>query len=87
LHQHLADLHDFYGQPMGVRIARKHLGWYLNGDSRLTESDRRRLKAEFNGLEAPATQYRFIVKLLSHDFTQAASGAARPVSPDGTSAA
>jgi tRNA-dihydrouridine synthase B len=25
---HLADLHGFYGEPMGVRIARKHLGWY-----------------------------------------------------------
>ena len=26
---HLAALHAFYGEPMGVRIARKHLGWYL----------------------------------------------------------
>ena len=25
---HLAALHDFYGEHMGVRIARKHLGWY-----------------------------------------------------------
>ena len=25
---HLQDLHAFYGEPMGVRIARKHLGWY-----------------------------------------------------------
>jgi tRNA-dihydrouridine synthase B len=25
---HLADLHGFYGEDMGVRIARKHLGWY-----------------------------------------------------------
>ena len=26
---HLQDLHDFYGQYIGVRIARKHIGWYL----------------------------------------------------------
>ncbi len=26
--QHLDALHDFYGEEMGVRIARKHLGWY-----------------------------------------------------------
>lgn len=26
---HLAELHDFYGATMGVRIARKHVGWYL----------------------------------------------------------
>jgi putative TIM-barrel protein, nifR3 family len=25
---HLAHLHSFYGEPQGVRIARKHLGWY-----------------------------------------------------------
>jgi tRNA-dihydrouridine synthase B len=25
---HLRALHDFYGEPAGVRIARKHLGWY-----------------------------------------------------------
>jgi tRNA-dihydrouridine synthase B len=26
--EHVAALHDFYGEPAGVRIARKHLGWY-----------------------------------------------------------
>ena len=26
---HLRDLHDFYGDYKGVRIARKHIGWYL----------------------------------------------------------
>jgi tRNA-dihydrouridine synthase B len=25
---HLAHLHEFYGEQSGVRIARKHLGWY-----------------------------------------------------------
>jgi tRNA-dihydrouridine synthase B len=25
---HLRDLHAFYGEESGVRIARKHLGWY-----------------------------------------------------------
>lgn len=28
LHRHLVRLYDFYGEEMGVRIARKHLGWY-----------------------------------------------------------
>lgn len=27
--EHLDALHDFYGDDMGVRIARKHVGWYL----------------------------------------------------------
>ncbi len=26
--EHLLHLHAFYGEPSGVRIARKHLGWY-----------------------------------------------------------
>ena len=25
---HLRDLYDFYGAEAGVRIARKHIGWY-----------------------------------------------------------
>jgi tRNA-dihydrouridine synthase B len=29
LRGHLTALHEFYGEYMGVRIARKHLGWYL----------------------------------------------------------
>ena len=29
--EHLADHHAFYGEAMGVRIARKHLGWYTRG--------------------------------------------------------
>ena len=28
---HLGALHAFYGEHLGVRIARKHLGWYLRG--------------------------------------------------------
>lgn len=26
---HLRNVHRFYGEPSGVRIARKHIGWYL----------------------------------------------------------
>jgi len=28
---HLRGLHRFYGEPQGVRVARKHFGWYLQG--------------------------------------------------------
>lgn len=28
--EHLGALHAFYGETMGVRIARKHVGWYLD---------------------------------------------------------
>jgi tRNA-dihydrouridine synthase B len=28
LNEHLTELHAFYGEYAGVRIARKHIGWY-----------------------------------------------------------
>ncbi|QDX81287.1 tRNA dihydrouridine synthase DusB [Denitratisoma sp. DHT3] len=31
LKSHLADLYAFYGEETGVRIARKHIGWYTKG--------------------------------------------------------
>jgi tRNA-dihydrouridine synthase B len=27
---HISGLHDFYGAQQGVRVARKHIGWYLS---------------------------------------------------------
>jgi tRNA-dihydrouridine synthase B len=29
--RHLSQLHDAYGESHGVRVARKHIGWYLKG--------------------------------------------------------
>lgn len=50
---HLQALHQHYGQVMGVRIARKHLGWYLlNVDSPAGESFRQ----QFNQLTCPSSQ-------------------------------
>ena len=30
---HLNDIYQFYGEPSGVRIARKHIGWYINNQA------------------------------------------------------
>ncbi len=49
--EHLAALHAFYGELMGVRIARKHVGWYL-----ATLPGAREFRAEFNGLESTDAQ-------------------------------
>ena len=53
--QHVTALHRFYGDFMGVRIARKHLGWYLQGHTDLREQ-----RAQFNRLGEPAEQLHFI---------------------------
>jgi tRNA-dihydrouridine synthase B len=39
---HLNDLHDFYGQKRGVRVARKHLTWYCEN---LANADEFRYRA------------------------------------------
>jgi hypothetical protein len=31
MQRHLAQLHQSYGEHQGVRVARKHIGWYLQG--------------------------------------------------------
>ena len=53
--QHLAQIHDLYGSPLGVRIARKHAHWYLS---------RWKLggiaaRARFNRLDSAEAQIKF----------------------------
>ncbi len=78
LRDHLEALHDFYGEHMGVRIARKHVGWYLADDNRLTAEAQRELKATFNGLESADAQHRFIDDCFRH----ACPPAAAPKKPE-----
>jgi tRNA-dihydrouridine synthase B len=49
--EHMAALHLFYGDVMGVRIARKHVGWYL-----ATLPGAREFRARFNRLESTDAQ-------------------------------
>ena len=44
--EHLAALHAFYGEELGVRIARKHVGWYL-----ATLPGAAEFRAQFNRLQ------------------------------------
>jgi tRNA-dihydrouridine synthase B len=49
--EHLADHYSFYGECDGVRIARKHLGWYT---SKLAGGDE--FRTQINRLESSAEQ-------------------------------
>jgi tRNA-dihydrouridine synthase B len=49
--EHLAALHAFYGELMGARIARKHVGWYL-----ATLPGAREFRAQFNRLDSTDAQ-------------------------------
>ncbi|MEN9726273.1 MAG: hypothetical protein RL434_639 [Pseudomonadota bacterium] len=56
LRMHVSGLHALYGEAMGARIARKHVGWYLQrwharGDA---------LRAAFNRLQSGTAQMDFL---------------------------
>lgn len=87
LRDHLTALHDFYGEHMGVRIARKHVGWYLAGDTRLTAERQRDYKATFNGLDSAAAQHRFIDDCFRHAPLEAAAPKREGMTSKGTRAA
>ncbi|WOH35988.1 tRNA dihydrouridine synthase DusB [Thalassotalea fonticola] len=48
---HVQELHKFYGEFMGVRIARKHVSWYMQ-----TLDQGKQFRSIFNGLEQPVEQ-------------------------------
>jgi tRNA-dihydrouridine synthase B len=59
LSHHLRELYNFYGEVMGPRIARKHLGWYLQTVP-ASESFRRQL----NRIESAQEQYNSVSSFL-----------------------
>jgi tRNA-dihydrouridine synthase B len=46
MERHLQALHRAYGEALGVRVARRHIGWYLDGRPDATETRRRLMQAE-----------------------------------------
>ncbi len=52
---HLADLHAFYGETQGVRIARKHFGWYVEA-----LADGKAARKRFNQLDTAESQLRCV---------------------------
>jgi len=51
--EHIEALHDFYGELMGARIARKHLRWYLQ---QIPAGDASEFRQAFNQLQRAQLQ-------------------------------
>lgn len=51
--QHIQDLHQFYGEEKGYRIARKHIGWYVEQLKPQTN-----FRRTFNALDSTVDQLR-----------------------------
>jgi tRNA-dihydrouridine synthase B len=68
---HLDALHDFYGEQAGVRIARKHLGWYAKD-----RAENAAFRAVVNRAETAVEQRRltaeYFVRLADDGFAAAA---------------
>ncbi len=59
---HLEDLYSFYGDETGVRVARKHLGWYCR-----RHAGRETMRADLMRLEAPREQLIMALELFDVD--------------------
>lgn len=55
LEEHLDDLYHFYGHDTGVKIARKHIGWYTKG--LFGSAD---FRFQMNQMESPTEQRAFV---------------------------
>ncbi|EAQ98003.1 tRNA dihydrouridine synthase DusB [Congregibacter litoralis] len=60
MREHLEELHRFYGEFAGSRIARKHIGWYLDGHPQLQAE-----KRAFNRLTEATDQLSFLDTLFN----------------------
>ncbi|MGV6848268.1 MAG: tRNA dihydrouridine synthase DusB [Marinibacterium sp.] len=65
---HYRDMLDFYGPDLGLRVARKHLGWYMDGAGVPARARRAVLTAQ-----APDQTERLIVQALAFDPPRAAA--------------
>jgi tRNA-dihydrouridine synthase B len=59
--RHLTDLHEFYGEVGGVRISRKHIGWYSN-----SLIDGKAFTKVFNQLETCEQQQQHLRKFFNN---------------------
>ena len=73
---HLEALHVFYGEPSGVRIARKHLGWYAKDRPGQAFEQRRAFLAVVNQAATAQDQLR-----LTRDYFDALAAGVAPALP------
>lgn len=58
--EHVRGVHDLYGEYSGVRIARKHVGWYVS-----QQDEGKSFRRRFNGLEDAKSQLDSLTEYFS----------------------
>ena len=74
--EHLQALHAFYGEHQGLRIARKHLGWYAKDRAEHSEEQRSAFRAVVNRAETAEAQLG-----LTRDYFDALVAGVVPAAP------
>lgn len=67
---HLQHLYNFYGEESGVRIARKHIGWYINNLTAKADHDKNKQDAEsfrkhVNQVDKATTQLELVTEFFN----------------------
>lgn len=64
LSEHLQNLYEFYGELSGVRIARKHIAWYLND-----QQDAKTFRKQVNQVDDARTQLQLVAEFFKSQQT------------------
>ena len=62
---HLTKLYDFYGEYKGVRIARKHIGWYCKSHQSDNEGQMLAFRKHINSIEHAQLQLDEVIKFFN----------------------
>jgi len=62
LGEHLQNLYKFYGELAGVRIARKHIGWYLKAAYNKREPEAEQFRRHVNQIDDAGTQLALVME-------------------------
>jgi len=65
LTEHLQNLYDFYGELSGVRIARKHIGWYIKAASIKNRQGAELFRQRVNQVEDANTQLELVTEFFN----------------------
>jgi len=65
LQGHLTNLYDFYGEYSGVRIARKHIGWYCKSHQPDNKEELKSFQKHINSIENAQQQLNEVVKFFN----------------------
>jgi tRNA-dihydrouridine synthase B len=62
---HLKNLYDFYGELSGVRIARKHIGWYIKAASINNQQGAELFRQQVNKVNDAETQLELVTEFFN----------------------